>query len=215
MDREPDLRSGAIRRMKIALPPMGADAAASETDAVWLVRSGFEPETFEHVVDRHHARVFRYVLSRLGPDAAEDVVSETFVTAFAARGRFDPKRADSALPWLLGIATRLIARQRDMQARWFARCAAAARTSSPDGATSDDAIDRIVDRADAATLAGPLAAALATLSRREREPLLLHVLGGLSYEEVAAALDVPVGTVRSRISRASGRLAGILDGVPR
>jgi RNA polymerase sigma-70 factor (ECF subfamily) len=64
-------------------------------------------------------------------------------------------------------------------------------------------------------MAAPLAAALGELSRREREPLLLHVLGGLSYEDVALALSIPIGTVRSRISRASARLAGRLDGVRR
>jgi RNA polymerase sigma-70 factor (ECF subfamily) len=48
-----------------------------------------------------------------------------------------------------------------------------------------------------------------------REPLLLHVLAGLAYEEVAVALGVPLGTVRSRISRARQRLAGLLDGVAR
>ena len=192
---------------------MSADAAATESDAALIARSGLEPAAFEHVVERHHAPVFRYVLSRLGPDAVDDVVADTFVTAFAARHRFDPDRATGALPWLLGIATKRIARQREQQARWLERCAAAAASTGPD--SSEDGSDRAVERASATALSAPLASALASLSKREREPLLLHVLGGLSYEEVAGALHIPVGTVRSRISRASTRLAGLLDGVAR
>ena len=70
-------------------------------------------------------------------------------------------------------------------------------------------------RADASLLKPALADALAQLSARERDPLLLHVLANLPYEDVAAALDIAPGTVRSRISRARTRLAGILDGAAR
>jgi RNA polymerase sigma-70 factor (ECF subfamily) len=192
---------------------MHRDVALDVTDAALLARSGDDPAAFEQLVERHHRQVFRYVLSRLGPGAVEDIVAETFLIAFTSRARFDANRATTVVPWLLGIATHRIAREREQQARWLARCAAAAAHSvnSDNGSETD----RVTERVDAAALAGPVAAALAELASRERDPLLLHVLGGLSYEEVAAALDIRIGTVRSRISRATARLAGLLDGVPR
>jgi RNA polymerase sigma-70 factor (ECF subfamily) len=76
----------------------------------------------------------------------------------------------------------------------------------------DERLVATIDRLDAARLGPPLAAALASLPARARDPFLLHVLADLSYDEIAIALAVPVGTVRSRIARARTRLSGILDG---
>lgn len=191
--------------------PTTAARSDVSDDGALLARSVRDPDAFEVVFERHHAAVFRYLVSRVGAAVAEDVLADTFLHAFATRRRFDPSRATSALPWLLGIATKRMARQRRAQAKWVAECVAA--SAAPGHA--EDGSDRSIERADAAELAGQLSSALDALSAKEREPLLLHVLGGLTYEEVGVALDLPVGTVRSRISRARSRLAGLLDGVAR
>lgn len=183
-------------------PGVPADAQAIE-------QSLRDPSAFDPVFQRHHDVVFRYVASRVGPAVAEDVVGEVFLAAFASRAKFRPEISTSALPWLLGIASRRISRHRDAERRWVAQCHAAQGQlvqAEDDGADS---------RVDAERLAPRIDIALQALPAREREPLLLHVLVGLSYEEVAAALDIKLGTVRSRISRGRSRLAGILDGVRR
>lgn len=182
---------------------------STSLDAAAMSASIGDGARFESVFARHHDVVFRYVASRLGPVAAEDVVSEVFADAFRARAKFDPNMCDSALPWLLGFATRRIAKQRTGEAQWLRA------TSVHDLADDSGSEDERVARVDASRLTGELRIALVRLRAAEREPLLLHVLGELSYDEVAVALGIPVGTVRSRISRARTRLAGYLDGAPR
>jgi len=70
-----------------------------------------------------------------------------------------------------------------------------------------DETSETVDRIDAHVARERIARALSKLPRRERDPLLLHVLQGMKYDDIARALDVPVGTVRSRISRGRARIA--------
>jgi RNA polymerase sigma factor (sigma-70 family) len=97
--------------------------------------------------------------------------------------------------WLFGIATNLIRRQhRDEERRY--RAMAKIPIDTP--ATVDDA----VDRAAAALMRPTLARALAALPARDRDVLLLVAVAGLNYAEVSAALDVPAGTVGSRLNRA-------------
>jgi RNA polymerase sigma-70 factor (ECF subfamily) len=183
----------------------------SDDDATWIARSLAEPSAFRTLFARHHDRVHRYVASRIGPDAAPDVVSDTFLEAFRTRARFDEARGRDAAPWLLGIATRRLSRQRGAELRWHRRREAAAR-SEPSamlvqhGPGSADDLGRL----DAAAMRGDLLAALSKLRRGERDALCACVLGGLTYEEAARALDVPVGTVRSRIARARQRLRDAL-----
>lgn len=73
-------------------------------DASVIARSLRDPEAFSILFVRHGARIQRYVTRRIGPDAAEDVVAETFLLAFRQRDRYDLAHA-SALPWLYGIAS--------------------------------------------------------------------------------------------------------------
>lgn len=165
------------------------------------------PEGFDRIFETHHDAVFRYAAARLGPQEAEDLVGEVFAAAFAKRRTFDPARADTALPWLLGIATRLISRRRNDQRRWIRNLAATLDSRLGEDGNIDDALGRL----DAARVGEQLATAVIALPRRQRDVLLLHVLGDLSYEETADALDLPVGTVRSRINRARTKLATCLE----
>jgi len=140
------------------------------------------------------------VLRRLGPDAADDVVAETFLLAFRQRDRYDLDRPD-ARPWLYGIATNLISRHRRAEIRQYR---ALARTGTDP--VTEPFTDRVDARVSADAARRGLAAALARLPSAHRDTLLLMAWGDLSYEQVATALGVPVGTVRSRLSRARSKL---------
>ncbi|MFD0689721.1 RNA polymerase sigma factor [Actinomadura fibrosa] len=182
----------------------GRAAAQASGDAELIRRSLAEPEAFTALYDRHAPAIHRYVARRLGADAADDLMAETFLIAFRKRRRYDLAR-DDARPWLYGIVTRLVARHRKAET---ARYLLLERLG---GETAADPVDS-ESRVTAQALRGPLARALADLPRVYREPLLLVAWADLSYEEVAAALDVPVGTVRSRLSRGRARLRTALGG---
>ena len=95
----------------------GSDYAEHD-DASVIGRSRNEPEVFEIVFRRYADQIQRYVSRRIGADAADDVVAETFLLAFRQRDRYDLSRA-SARPWLYGIATNLIGRYRRTEVRHY------------------------------------------------------------------------------------------------
>jgi RNA polymerase sigma-70 factor (ECF subfamily) len=127
-------------------------------------------------------------------------VAEVFLTAFRQRHRYLPSQPD-ARPWLYGIATNLIGRHRRAEVRMYR---ALARTGADP--VTEPFTDEVEARVTAAGTARPLAAALARLPAAHRNALLLVAWGDLTYEQAATSLGVPVGTVRSRISRARARL---------
>ena len=177
-----------------------AEAATDADDAAVIQLSRHEPEYFTEVFRRHAPYIQRYVVRRLGQDAADDIVAETFLLAFRQRDSYDQARSD-ARPWLYGIATNLIGHHRRAEIRLYR---ALARTGADP--VTESFTDRIDDRVSASTASRRLAAALARLSAELRDTLLLVAWGDLTYEETATALGVPVGTVRSRISRARSAL---------
>ena len=177
-----------------------AEPDADADDATVIQLSRHEPEHFTVLFRRHAPHIQRYVVRRLGPDAADDIVAETFLLAFRQRNTYDPARAD-ARPWLYGIATNLIGRHRRAEVRLYR---ALARTGADP--VTEPFTDRVDDRVSAGHAGRQLAAALARLSAELRDTLLLAAWSDLSYEEIAAALEVPVGTVRSRLSRARSKL---------
>jgi RNA polymerase sigma-70 factor (ECF subfamily) len=164
------------------------------SDGELFARAVDDPAAFEEIFERHGASVLSYVRSRMGPDAAEDVVAETFLVAFRHRERFDPSY-ESARPWLLGIATNLVRRRRRDE-RAYLEGMRRVPGSVPDDGSGD------IERLDAERMRPALVDALMALSTDDRETFLLVAVGELTYAEAAAALDVPVGTVRSRIHRA-------------
>ncbi|MEI5527528.1 RNA polymerase sigma factor [Streptomyces brasiliscabiei] len=194
--------------MTVGPPGVGTrDRDREESDALVIERSRDEPELFAVLYDRHADAVHRYAARRLGPEAAEDLMAETFVIAFQRRHTYDLSRAE-ARPWLFGIATNLVGRHRRAEARRFR---ALARLPEP-VEHEEPVADRAVARAGATGVRRELAAALAGLSARHRDVVLLVAWAGLDYEEAAQALDVPVGTIRSRLNRARGRLREALGG---
>jgi RNA polymerase sigma factor (sigma-70 family) len=175
----------------ITVPPI-----QTATDAALIERSRRAPETFAALYDRHAAEIYRFAARRLSEHAAEDIVADTFLAAFRRRGQYDLRRTD-ARPWLYGIAVNLIGKHRRSEVRMWRALARAPTDLRTDGDAG------VVDDRLAASERGPeLAAAIAELAPADRHVLLLVAWAGFSYEEVAVALRVPVGTVRSRLSRA-------------
>jgi RNA polymerase sigma-70 factor (ECF subfamily) len=174
-----------------------------ETDADLIEQSLMAPEAFGEVFDRHWDAVYRYCRSRTG-DAGEDLAAETFKVAFDRRAGYETERAD-ARPWLLGMATNLI--RNHLRSRERGRCA----VQHLEAGACEDHADAAIGRAEAALLGPALAEALNGIPEGDRDALLLMVWNDLTYAEVAEALDVPLGTVRSRISRARLRLRAHLS----
>lgn len=174
-------------------------------DAEVVAQSLEEPELFARLYDRHAPDIHRYVTRRLGDGAADDITADTFLTAFRIRGRYDLTRTN-ARPWLYGIAGNLIGRQRRAEVRALK---ALARTGHDPVAASwvEETDSRVAAQA-------PLAGALAALPAGDRHVLLLIAWADLSYQEVAEALDIPVGTVRSRLNRARRKVRTALGADP-
>jgi RNA polymerase sigma factor (sigma-70 family) len=135
---------------------------------------------------------------------ADDIVADTFLAAFRRRQSYDLRRSD-ARPWLYGIAANLIGKHRRTESRMLR---AFARTGA-DPVVEGHA-DRIDSRVTAASVQRDLAAALAGLSAGDRDVLLLIAWADLSYEQTAAALGIPLGTVRSRLHRAREKIRAAL-----
>jgi RNA polymerase sigma factor (sigma-70 family) len=151
---------------------------------------------FVTIFDRHFDAIRDYLARRLGDDAAADLAAETFTRAFDARRRYDLSRED-ARPWLYGIASNVMRRHaRDERRRLRAYAKVASQPQ--------------VGERDAEPFSAEVATALAALNATEREVLLLFAWADLSYEDIARALDVPIGTVRSRLGRARAHAAEAL-----
>jgi RNA polymerase sigma factor (sigma-70 family) len=195
--------------MKQAHPAVAAARAVTEDlpDGEVIELSREEPELFAVLFRRHAGDIARYAARRLGAGPAEDIVAETFLAAFRQRSGYDTARPN-ARPWLYGIASNLISRHRRDEVR---ELRILARTGT------DPVIESFADRvdtrltADAASRA--IAAEIASLDPGQRDVLLLVAWAGLTYDQVAEALGVPEGTVRSRLARARVRLRAALGGV--
>ncbi|MFI6722829.1 RNA polymerase sigma factor [Streptomyces sp. R-74717] len=170
------------------------------------VRAG-EPSAFAELFDSYARTVYNHAF-RLTADwaTAEDVMAATFMEAWRLRDRVGPEGGSLRL-WLLGIATNTARNQTRSNRRYRAAATAAARaeTAVPDHA--EEVAGRVDDRR---RLAAALTA-LAALRRPEREVLALCLWEGLEYTDAAEALGIPVGTVRSRLSRARAKLRRLTD----
>jgi len=175
------------------------------TDAELIEASLTDPDAFAEIFDRHARRVYAYAGSRLGHDRAAEITTDVFSAAFEGRARFDPQVA-SALPWLLGITSHLISRRARAEVRYL-RAVAKLAPGAP-----VDSTDGLVDRVDAVRGRAAVLEEVAALSVGEREVLLLFAWEDLTYLEIAAALDIPLGTVQSRLHRARARLRRRLAG---
>ena len=183
----------------------GRTSLQTTTDAEDIASSDDDPERFGLLFYRHFPAIHRYVNRRVGPDLADDLASETFAIAFRRRATYDMSQGD-ARPWLFGIATNLVRSHRRTERR---RLAAYARTAVDHMATTPE-FEAAEERVRAARARPSLALALAALPPEHRDALLLFAWADLSYQEIAQALNCPVGTVRSRLARARTRLRELL-----
>lgn len=186
--REPN---SGLRTIEDMGPPLPDNAA--------IAASIISPADFAQVFDRHFDVVHSYIRKRVGMSLADDLASQTFLIAFDSRARYDQARPN-ARPWLLGIATNLIHGKRRQEER---QLRAYAKTGDEPGI---DPLEGVVARADAVRWRAQLAAVLAALPKEEADPLLLFAWAELSYEEIADAMQLPIGTVKSRLSRARRRI---------
>ena len=178
-------------------------AGTTDEDAASLAR---RRRAFRHVVEPEIAVLLRVGRSLTGSDTdAEDLVQETMIRAFGAIDRFDGRHPRA---WLLTILRRthlnMHRRQRpatvgDWEVLHHAR-PAFGRVNAP----------RAEDRALAEDLDPALREAMAALDERFRAAVVLVDVHDLSYADAAAVLDVPVGTIMSRLSRARTRLRAAL-----
>lgn len=181
----------------------GASHVNSPTDAELIAASAREPEAFTQLFERHWRALFRFCQGRAGA-AGEDIAAETFRVAFDRRWRYDARYGD-ARAWLFGIATNLLRdhfRTSRYEQRKLARSAALEALGQGEGDLNE--LER--------QMLGPqLAAALQGLPVGDRDALLLLAWADLDYEQIAQALGIPIGTVRSRIHRARQRVRDHLD----
>lgn len=179
------------------LEPSGSDAAVVES-----LRQGDRgalAQLFEQYADRLYNHCFR----RLGDYAdAEDATSTVFLVLWQRRHRVQLHEG-SAAPWLYGVATN-VCRNLDRTRRRHLRVLG--KVGSLRYADDPDPADRVTDRVADEQRMRELLEQIRTLSRGEQDVLALVVWSGLSYADAAAALDIPIGTVRSRLARARARL---------
>ncbi|WP_210592694.1 RNA polymerase sigma factor [Streptomyces sp. GESEQ-35] len=169
------------------------------------IRAG-DHDAFGDLFDAYARSVYNHAFRLTGEwSTAEDVVSLTFLDAWRLRDRLD-EEGGSLRPWLLGIATNVTRNTRRAARR---HTAAVARLPPPE--TVRDFADEVAGRLDDAAQLAVVQTALAKLRRAEREVLALCAWSGLGYEAAAEALGVPVGTVRSRLSRARTKLAKYME----
>jgi RNA polymerase sigma-70 factor (ECF subfamily) len=171
----------------------------SPSDDEVIGRSLDEPEAFGLIYDRHAPTVLRFLGRRVGAEVAEGLVGEVFRIAFERRRTFDASRT-SALPWLYGIGANLLLKHRRAEAR---RLRASARMAAAPGTADRRASAAALD---ARLLFPRVADAIEALPDGERQALLLYAWEDLSYQSVAEALELPIGTVRSRLNRARAQL---------
>jgi RNA polymerase sigma-70 factor (ECF subfamily) len=161
-----------------------------------IARSLSDPSAFGVIFDRHFDAVHAYLARRVGHSVADDLAASTFTVAFERRRRFR-REATTARPWLFGIATNLLRNEQRAEKRALETLGRL--TPSEVAPPSPEVLH-----------AGHLGKLLSTLDRGQRDVLLLYAWEELSYEEIATALGVPVGTVRSRLARARARLRSLL-----
>ena len=198
VDRQPSQHEGANSSL-----PAVKYGVVPPSDAELIESSWADPEAFTGIFDRHFPAVYRFCARRVDPSTAEELAGETFLRAFSARRRYDMSH-ENARPWLFGVARNVVREHLRRIQREDAANRRAVATELP------EYFDPVVLDDTAREGVRSIARALPTLPRHEIDTLLLFVWDGLSYEECARVLGVPIGTVRSRLSRVRRRLQAVL-----
>jgi RNA polymerase sigma-70 factor (ECF subfamily) len=188
-------------------PDMNGVVAATDRE-LWTTAVDGDAEAFGALFERHSRAVYNFAFrSTANWATAEDAASEVFLTAWRRRSEVVfTTESGSVLPWLLGVASNQLRNRRRSGRRASAALGRLnAREVQPDH--SDETVGRIADEAQMAEVK----AVVEQLPQHERDVLALCAWAGLDYEEAAIALAVPVGTVRSRLSRARAHLRELVE----
>ncbi|MEO7573507.1 MAG: RNA polymerase sigma factor [Acidimicrobiales bacterium] len=182
-----------------------------DDDEVLLVAARCNPAAFAELYDRRYKRVLGFFYRRiLCPHTAAELTAETFAQAWASRSRFDPSEG-MAMAWVMGIAGNLYR-------NWLRRGVVSDRARRRWGITTpmlvEEDLEKIEALVDLTALRTGLIEALAELSPKLREAVLLRVALDLPYEAVATELGCSVGAARVRVSRGLDRLFVSLDNRP-
>ncbi len=183
-------------------PGSDVDERQAESELARRARRG-DAAAFDELVERFHRPVYRFCWRLLRFADAEDLAQDTFVRAFVHFERFDPERP--VLPWLIAIARRLcldLLRRRKLMARVETGPVENLAAPGPEGvASAREQLSRL-DRA------------LADLDEGPREAIILFHIQDMSYRDIAAALEVPMGTVMTWLHRGRAQLRRALEDAP-
>lgn len=199
--------AAAVRYASAASPRRGwtMEVPSERDDAALWLAGQTDPDAFGELFERHARAVFAFCAHRTRDIAlADDLTSVVFLEAWRRR-RSVTLTGPSALPWLLGTANNV-----SRNAQRSLRRHRAALQRLPPGEFAGGFEGETIDRIDAKRAFDGAATAIDALPAGERDVVSLVFWAGLSYEEAAVALDIPVGTVRSRLSRARGTLGDAL-----
>lgn len=185
--------------MNVGTPATGRAANAADEALVAAARAG-DPQAFTELVRRHQDFVYRFILRRCGRSAdAVDIAQEAFLRAWSQAGGF---RGDSKFStWVIGIARNLLREHGASEADrgppvdWV-------DDDERAGSRTDEPATRAASRA----LMVALQTAIEDLPDELRETFVMNAIEGLEYDEVGQLLELPIGTVKSRISRSRDRL---------
>lgn len=174
------------------------DGPGGDSDEELLVAARDNPEAFAAFYDRRYQRVMAYFYRRiLCPHTAAELTAETFAQAWTHRKRFDPDEG-MGMAWLMGIAGNLY---RGWLRKGVVSDKARRRWSIITPMLVEEDLEKIEDLIDLTSLRSALLEALAQLSPKLREAVVLRVGLDLPYEDVAAQLNCSVGAARVRVSR--------------
>jgi RNA polymerase sigma factor (sigma-70 family) len=195
MELLPSIRHGT------SMTTVRPEPGSRSDDALWQASKGGDGEAYAQLYERHARTIYNYLFRRLADwSEAEDLTAVVFLEAF--RRRKDARIVEGRfLPWLYGIATNVLRNRRRAQRRHREVLMQLSRERSLANA-SDSA-----SRAEAAEQMRSALRGISTLPRAQQDVVALCLLSGLSYEDAATALGIPVGTVRSRLARARASLA--------
>ncbi len=180
------------------------------SDAELIAVSLRDPQVFGAVFDRHFRAIYGYLARRMSAADADELAGEVFRVAFERRATFDTDRA-SASPWLYGIASNLVFKNRRRTARSLRAMTRLAGRSHLE--EHPDPFAHVDARMDADRQRGTVVAALRSLPNVDRELVMLAAFSELSYRQLAEALDLSEGTVKSKLSRARTKLREQVDGI--
>jgi len=171
---------------------------------LWSRSNAGDVDAFAKLFERHGRTIYNYCFRRTGEwAAAEDLVSIVFLEAWRRRDTELPE--DKVLPWLFGVANNVVRNHRRAQRRYAAVLLRVPESPSPGFEAEADLDDERQIK--------PILEVISRLPKHEQDVFTLAAWFELSYEDISVALGLPVGTVRSRLSRARQRLRKLDSGL--